>query len=146
MSLTMVCSSRRKTISPTLCIPYLSVVLCLELRPPGLFSFTLACLLLLPLFGSCLHIHIGETSQGLPSDIPKKHNITVNSLILWLLKSFCPHFLFSFLKKIIHKDKSKQKISNKSRDAQSSNYIRRTLTFPFAQLPVGLKNERHKFG
>jgi hypothetical protein len=50
------------------------------LRPPGFSRFTLACLLLLSLFCSCIGSHVGDF-MGVASDIPRRHNLTANSCI-----------------------------------------------------------------
>lgn len=51
-----------------------------------------------------LHNHVGKDSMSVPSDSPRKHNLTANSLILWLLQCFCSFFFnvpwpFFFLSK-----------------------------------------------
>ena len=70
----LVWSSLDNTFSPTLSIPWLSVVLCLLL--------------------SCLAYAkaVRWDFMGVASSITRRHNLTENSFILWLLQSFC--FLF----------------------------------------------------
>lgn len=48
--------------------------------------------LLMVFLGSCLCSHSGETFLGVASDIPWRHDITANVLMLWPLQLFCPIF------------------------------------------------------
>lgn len=83
----LVWSSVGNTISPTLSIPWLPVVLCVGLSPPGLSQPTSAGLLL----SCCSSVHTYAVMLGrilgLASDIHRRHNFTENSFFLWLFQS-----------------------------------------------------------
>lgn len=74
----LVCSCLGNTISSSLSIPYLLVVICVDLRPLSFPLSTLLCVFLSSLFGSYLGTHVGE--MGVASDIPRKHMLKVNSV------------------------------------------------------------------
>lgn len=79
----------RKTLTPS--FPLLPRVLFVELRPCGFFFLHLLW---------CVHHYHPESAHvlavvlvrlvGAASDITRRHSLTVNSLILWPLTSFCP--------------------------------------------------------
>lgn len=56
------------------------------------FWSSLSCLLVSPLFSSHLGGHVGGPLWVRASDVTRRHNLTAKSLVLWLLKSFCPLF------------------------------------------------------
>lgn len=85
----LVCSPMENTISPTLSIFKMSVVLCMVLRSSRLFLSSLAGLLILSLFSSCLQSCYWD-SMCVMSDIPWRHTLTENPLILKLTTFLLP--------------------------------------------------------
>lgn len=84
-----VCSPMENMISPTLSISKMSVVLCMVLRSSRLFTSSLAGVLLLPLFTSCLQSCYWD-SMCVMSDMPWRHTLTENRLILKLTTFLLP--------------------------------------------------------
>ena len=63
---------------------------CVGLRPCGLFSCSLPCLFMSTLYYACLDGHVGWEFMGLASDVTRRHNLTAESLTIWLLASLHP--------------------------------------------------------
>ena len=89
----LACWSLGKTISPTHSRAQLPIIFVYDW---GLRNFplsTLACPLMSFWFCSTFGQSHWWDFMCLTSDSTRRHNLTANSLIFWLLQSSCPHFL-----------------------------------------------------
>lgn len=107
-------SSLRKTISPTLLIPSLSVVLCLGSTPCEfhLPSVILLCLLGSSLLSSHLDSRVGE-ALWIASDIPKRYSLIASSLPLLFIhmqQHTGPHMYMTHVHKHICRNKINEEV------------------------------------